>query len=260
MSVTWTYPSNEEKIDKKHGTANTLAMGVVAFFMGLVALGTFVEVLPFCDKPDYSKDKLALANKFRTSEQYEVVSLGRKSTCAQWCMMFSAMRGSNSMNLSPLRYKGGRELNFMNGAQSLAAIVALWGSTIFLQWFSILADPVDFHDHIHSFSFTLTIGSSLYAIPILFFVSGFLQTHSLYAKPAHERFTCAHICSFYVNRIFRYVPILGATVMWATCLVAVLGAGPFWTYYPQIMSPCKQYWWTVPLLLNNIIPYGGSFE
>ena len=48
--VSWTYPSADET---KPTTANYMCVLVVVMFMGLVGLGTIVEVLPCCDKPEY---------------------------------------------------------------------------------------------------------------------------------------------------------------------------------------------------------------
>jgi hypothetical protein len=41
----------------------------------------------------------------------------------------------------------------------------------------------------------------------------------------------------------------------------MLGAGPVWNNYQEkVMLPCKNYWWTNVLYINNIVPANGSFD
>jgi len=142
----------------------------------------------------------------------------------------------------------------MNGIKSMATLIALWGSTIFFSWFSVLNDPVHMDKKLKSWLFTFTIGSSLYAIPLLFFASGFLHAHSLLVKPEAERFTTDSLCKYYMKRTIRFIPVLAGALIFAMCVIPLLGAGPFWVKYDAIMDPCKTYWWTVLTFTNNIIP------
>jgi hypothetical protein len=56
------------------------------------------------------------------------------------------------------------------------------------------------------------------------------------------------------------MPILGGALIFAMCMIPQLGAGPYWVNYDKIMDPCKNYWWTVMLFTNNLIPSGGDYD
>jgi hypothetical protein len=175
-------------------------------------------------------------------------------------MALSIVRNTNKMNLGQRRKKHGHEIRAMNGIKSIATLIALWGSTIFFSWFSVLNDPVHMDSKLKSWLFTFTIGSSLYAIPILFFASGFLHAHSLLVKPENERFTASSLKNYYLKRTVRFMPLLAGALILAMCVIPLLGAGPFWRNYDTIMDPCKSYWWTVMTFTNNVVPFGDDYD
>jgi len=41
----------------------------------------------------------------------------------------------------------------------------------------------------------------------------------------------------------------------------MIGGGPIWENYSEkVMKPCKEFWWTNVLFINNIVPTGDSFD
>lgn len=59
----------------------------------------------------------------------------------------------------------------------------------------------------------------------------------------------------------RYLPLIAITEIFALYIVPLLGAGPVWNNYEElVMKPCKEYWWTNLLYVNNIVPSNGSFD
>jgi hypothetical protein len=163
--------------------ANLFGWAVFCGLLLLISVGAIIQICPCGNKDIYDAEQVDKASLFRTSEQFEAVSLAKKKPWAQVLVALSIIRNSNKMNLSQRRRKHGHEVRVMNGIKSMATLVALWGSTIFFSWFSVLNDPVHMDKKLKSWLFTFTIGSSLFAIPILFFASGFLHAHSLLVKP-----------------------------------------------------------------------------
>jgi hypothetical protein len=174
-------------------------------------------------------------------------------------MAFSLVRNCNGLNLSPTRYDHGKEVKVINGVKSMATLIAMWGSTILFSYYAILGDTVFINERIKSWNFTLLVGSSLYSIPVLFLCSGFLHAHGLLRLPAAERMSCTNIGKYYKRRILRFIPLLIGTLVLAAC-IPFFGGSPYWETYHSIIEPCKTYWWTVPLFVNNIIPSTGGMD
>lgn len=68
-------------------------------------------------------------------------------------------------------------LRLFNGLKAAALLLAIWGLTFQLSWYSIISNPDDVEDMRNSFSFII-VSIAVYTVPIFFFCSGFLQSLS----------------------------------------------------------------------------------
>ena len=98
-----------------------------------------------------------------------------------------------------------------------------------------------------------------FAVPILFLVAGFLQTFNFFQQSHEEMFTIKNLTKYYVWRLVKFIPLLGAILIFSMFIVPFLGAGPIWSNYATVMAPCNDYWWTVLLQINNFYPR-ASFD
>ena len=69
-------------------------------------------------------------------------------------------------------------LRLFNGLKGTALILACWGMTFFFSWYSILSNQNEIADMLKSWTFNI-VSCAVYAVPIFFYCSGFLQTHAL---------------------------------------------------------------------------------
>ena len=119
------------------------AIGVVIF------LATLVDLTPCGDIEGFARAKLADVARFKSSKQYETVSMCRKKPWAQWVLTFSLIRNFNKLNIFPKPYRVAqtkhrdikdisRNLNVLNGIKVTASIYCLLGATYFFAYYSIL--------------------------------------------------------------------------------------------------------------------------
>lgn len=69
-------------------------------------------------------------------------------------------------------------LRLFNGLRGGALLVSIWGMTFFFSWYAILSNQNEIKDMISSWTFNV-VSMAVFAAPVFFFASGFLQTHSL---------------------------------------------------------------------------------
>jgi len=111
-------------------------------------------------------------------------------------LTFSLLRNLNKLNLSNKRYQYNQEIQILNGIKAISTLLALYGSVAFFSWYGVYTDPIQIINAIDSYSFTFTIGSALYAVPILFFAAGFTHSFSLLNIPDEKRCTVRYWCGF----------------------------------------------------------------
>jgi len=89
-------------------------------------------------------------------------------------------------------------------------------------------------------------------------MSGFLGTFSFLST--EDAFSGKNLLKYYFLKIFRFLPLLVMVNVFALFLIPFIGTGPYWNTYDTVMAPCKTYWWTTLLFVNNIYPTSGYDE
>ena len=95
--------------------------------------------------------------------------------------------------------------------------------------------------------------SSRFAVDTFLCISGFLVVHVLKERLAPE---VGSILSTLAFRQLRILPLYVACLGFWILVAPHLGSGPFWYQWEDILEPCKQFWWTNLLFLNNFLPWG----
>jgi len=70
-----------------------------------------------------------------------------------------------------------------------------------------------------------------------------------------EMFTARNLGYYFTKKVFRFLPLVVVTLLLALFIVPLIGSGPVWNWYAQTIEPCRAFWWTNLLFINNIVPY-----
>lgn len=76
-------------------------------------------------------------------------------------------------------------LKVFNGLKGSALLVTVWGITFFFSWYSVISNPAGVDEMTSSLKFNLVSGT-VYAAPLFFFCSGFLQTFAFMQRDQEE--------------------------------------------------------------------------
>ena len=144
-------------------------------------------------------------------------------------------------------------LAVFNGIKAISCFYILFVSSFMFTWWAYLAIPQQLDSYKTQVS-SLFLYGSYFTPPVLFLVAGFLQTFAFMQTDTDELFTCKNLAKYYAWRLTKFVPILGAMLIFAMSVIPFLGSGPIWIFYERTMKPCEKHWWTVLLQINNIYP------
>ena len=93
-----------------------------------------------------------------------------------------------------------------------------------------------------------------------FAISGFLAAFVTLRKgsgrtpPSTLRAHVAWLLPMWLHRMLRLMPTVAFVIFFYMKLLPLAGRGPFWSAMKQ-PDECEQYWWTVVLFVNNLVPY-----
>jgi len=95
--------------------------------------------------------------------------------------------------------------------------------------------------------------SSRFAVDTFLCISGFLVVYVLKDRLSPSVGSISTVLAF---RVLRILPLYLACLCFWVLLAPHLGSGPFWYQWEDLLEPCRQYWWTNLLFLNNFLPWG----
>eukprot|EP00934_Nitzschia_sp_Nitz4_P004881 Nitzschia sp. Nitz4//scaffold6_size259037//85919//88111//NITZ4_001063-RA/size259037-processed-gene-0.11-mRNA-1//1//CDS//3329556860//4871//frame0 len=95
--------------------------------------------------------------------------------------------------------------------------------------------------------------SSRFAVDTFLCVSGYLVVRVLQRKLDHP--SCTKISLIILYRVLRILPLYVMCLGFWVLIAPHLGWGPFWYQWENFLEPCRQYWWTNILFINNFWPW-----
>jgi peptidoglycan/LPS O-acetylase OafA/YrhL len=136
-------------------------------------------------------------------------------------------------------------------------IFAAWGTTFYFSWYSVISNKPAVDDMLKTVTFNLFVSAAVYTVPVFFFISGFLQTHSFLHRNERDymqMFTFKNLAKYYFRKIFRFMPLNILSLLLLVKMMPYLGNGPVWNNFSQLVEPCNDKWWTNILWINNLYP------
>lgn len=146
-----------------------------------------------------------------------------------------------------------KRLKVFHGIKVACFFYGMLGLSFALSWYAFYSDMQEIEKKKTSFWMVLVYGS-MFTVPILFITAGFLQAHSFLQGDQTKMFTIGNLAKYYLWRYTKFLAIEVVTLVFAMYIIVILGQGPIWPTYEQVMEPCNKYWWTVPLQINNFYP------
>jgi peptidoglycan/LPS O-acetylase OafA/YrhL len=95
--------------------------------------------------------------------------------------------------------------------------------------------------------------SSRFAVDTFLCISGFLVVYVLKERLTPSVLSVSKVLAF---RILRILPLYLTCLCFWILVTPHLGSGPFWYQWDDMLEPCRQFWWTNILFLNNFLPWG----
>lgn len=142
-------------------------------------------------------------------------------------------------------------MKIFDGIKGVSVIYVCYGLTYVMAEYGIVQNPQYIDSTKQKFWFTFVTGG-FFAVSILFFVSGFLLTFSL--LNVEEPMSGKEVGLYYAKRLFKLLPFNVFALMFAMYFAPQLGDGPYYAKIEQALEPCKTYWWTNVLYINNFYP------
>ena len=96
--------------------------------------------------------------------------------------------------------------------------------------------------------------SSRFAVDTFLCISGYLAVRVLKRK-LHPQPRISEIFSVLAFRIIRILPLYLMCMGFWILVAPHLGSGPFWYQWENFLEPCRRYWWTNIMFLNNFLPW-----
>ena len=122
----------------------------------------------------------------------------------------------------------------------------------------------------HNWGVQWVVGS-YFAVDIFFVLSGFFAGHSFIVqlkaanrigtwKPIRKlHYGCIDIPRMYLYRFFRVLPSLAFVLLGFVGLTDLMNPGPLhFLYEAKYINPCRKFWWTNLLFINNFYPPGTA--
>ena len=183
------------------------------------------------------------------SEQ-DIALLKSKSRIGKTLLSFSIAR-----NLRKLFYTPQKETDFlsvMNGVRVISMAYIILG-----HWHEIVPSlPLKNSDSIPELvqeMYTSVVSGGFYSVDVFFYFSAFLGAYLMVLKFENSR--KINFAMVYFHRLFRLVPTLLLFIGLLLTFYIYMGEGPWWNAIQDlIISPCKKYWWTTVLFVNNFYP------
>ena len=105
----------------------------------------------------------------------------------------------------------------------------------------------------------MIVMGAFYAVDTFFFLSAFLGAYLMIPKLKNQ--SIKNFVMIYFHRFFRLIPTLALFIAFILTFMMFTGSGPvFDQIHFFLIEPCKKYWWTILIFVNNFYPPVGTIN
>ncbi|CAB3222558.1 unnamed protein product [Arctia plantaginis] len=138
----------------------------------------------------------------------------------------------------------------LDGIRSFAMMWVIIGHTFIHQTMGgVLGNPLDVLKWITSLS-AVWITSAPITVDTFFMLSGLLLVYTTHGKVTPIKLL-KNLHLFYLNRIFRILPVLCAMILVQVSFLNWVVDGPFWEVNMAQVHNCRVFWWSTILHIQN---------
>jgi peptidoglycan/LPS O-acetylase OafA/YrhL len=119
-----------------------------------------------------------------------------------------------------------------------------------------MRNPLEMADFYKEASTGLIYGA-FYAVDTFFWLSGLLMAF-LFIRELDTRNGKVNWFLVYFHRFWRILPLYMFILFLTWSYQRYLGNGPIWFGADTGNNPCKDYWWSNMLFINNFVPDGKT--
>ena len=254
----------EDLKDPPYGSGAVAMIVVTLVFVGLVVIGTVVDVLIQHVPRFFSGDSSTLPVNARDSGDNEKMPLAPKLTIKRksdsvklWDFITSFSLFSTIPTLLETSQSSG-VITSLNGLR----VVSMFWVILCHTYAWILApgradNPIVMKDVLSRFSFQV-VGNGFFSVDSFFFISGVLVAYlSLRAmERKNGRFPFLH---YYIHRYLRLTPVYAFILFFSWALFDHLAHGPGLDAGAlAIYDKCSKYWWANLVYINNFYPWRSA--
>ena len=229
---------------------NTIGFIFFGSLVLLCFLGMVVEYSSIFGYPNYE------GIEEEDDSKRDKILVQSKSAPGRALLAFSFSRNLRKMFWTPQRDDD--YLSVFNGIRVISMAYIIFGHTHETISMMPIKNPQISQEIIKSFYGNFIMGA-FYAVDVFFFMSAFLGAYLMIPKLKGRNLT--NLGLIYFHRFFRILPTLGLFLALILTFVVYLGSGPIWDLIHFVyVAPCKKYWWTTMLFINNFYPAVGTIN
>ncbi|XP_070565021.1 nose resistant to fluoxetine protein 6-like [Ptychodera flava] len=235
---------------------------VIGILLFLMAIGTLYDLaiplinqnngrfpIPFSLQHDVREDEETLTFRRMDSQKFHY----HPGTLGQCLLAFSVLENGRKM---------------LDTRQTAGTLAAIHGIRVLSMWWVILghsytsflgiADNVLIvQDIMDRFTFQAILNAT-FSVDTFFFLSGLLVTYLTLRELTEGR--KVNWVMFYIHRFWRLTPMYMFVIFFTTYFLPYLGSGPYQPLVHDLQEPCRKYWWTNLLYINNLVPWPADIE
>ncbi|CAK1540700.1 unnamed protein product [Leptosia nina] len=140
-------------------------------------------------------------------------------------------------------------LDCLDGLRAISIMWVILGHTFSM--YNVFANLLDVFDFLVSRGATF-IQSGVFAVDTFLTMAGILLVYTTVGKMT-SRSLLKTIHLFYLNRIMRLFPLLGAIVLLEASVFHRVADGPYWLTVARNVERCRNWWWSTLLYVQNYV-------
>ncbi|CAG9325188.1 unnamed protein product [Blepharisma stoltei] len=177
-----------------------------------------------------------------------------RSLAIKYLLCFSMITNLKKLFISRSQERLGKKdtLELLNSVRVLSIGWVILGHTCLLLWTEAVISNGDHFIDILKSSDMIIPASGEVSVDTFFWLAGLLVAYLLIAEINSPK--KANWIMIYVHRYLRLTPLYLFVILFYWSLQKHIGNGPLWYRGNSINDPCKKYWWTDILYVNNFVP------